>query len=237
LASPVFTGDPQAPTPATADNDTSIATTAFVKAQGYATTTAMNTADNLRVLKAGDTLSGSFINVTAQATAFDSKTTSNGNSVGAVGRANTVFGMVGYFDGVSASYSFWGNNSAFLAAGTWATSDGNLKAVTGNLDPAQALTAVNAIAVKQYRGISPEAYEFLYGIEGDEALYGWIAQEVEQILPIAVRDVLLPKDDARSREAVGGDSVKAINDRYMLTMLWAAVQALSARVAELEGAP
>src|SRR6185369_5064365 len=35
LASPVFTGDPQAPTPATADNDTSIATTAFVKAQGY----------------------------------------------------------------------------------------------------------------------------------------------------------------------------------------------------------
>jgi len=35
LASPVFTGDPQAPTPATADNDTSIATTGFVKAQGY----------------------------------------------------------------------------------------------------------------------------------------------------------------------------------------------------------
>ena len=37
LASPTFTGDPKAPTPATADNDTSIATTAFVKAQGYAT--------------------------------------------------------------------------------------------------------------------------------------------------------------------------------------------------------
>jgi len=36
LADPVFTGDPKAPTPATADNDTSIATTAFVKAQGYA---------------------------------------------------------------------------------------------------------------------------------------------------------------------------------------------------------
>ena len=34
---PVFTGDPQAPTPATADSDTSIATTAFVKAQSYAT--------------------------------------------------------------------------------------------------------------------------------------------------------------------------------------------------------
>ena len=37
LASPVFTGDPRAPTPATADNDTSVATTAYVQAQGYAT--------------------------------------------------------------------------------------------------------------------------------------------------------------------------------------------------------
>lgn len=31
LASPTFTGDPKAPTPSTADNDTSIATTAYVK--------------------------------------------------------------------------------------------------------------------------------------------------------------------------------------------------------------
>jgi hypothetical protein len=37
INSPTFTGDPKAPTPATADNDTSIATTAFVKAQGYVT--------------------------------------------------------------------------------------------------------------------------------------------------------------------------------------------------------
>jgi hypothetical protein len=33
LASPTFTGDPKAPTPATSDNDTSIATTAYVQAQ------------------------------------------------------------------------------------------------------------------------------------------------------------------------------------------------------------
>jgi len=35
LANPAFTGNPTAPTPPTADNDTSIATTAFVNAQGY----------------------------------------------------------------------------------------------------------------------------------------------------------------------------------------------------------
>ena len=35
LSSPSFTGDPKAPTPSLTDNDTSIATTAFVKGQGY----------------------------------------------------------------------------------------------------------------------------------------------------------------------------------------------------------
>jgi len=38
LASPAFTGVPTALTPATADNSTTLATTAFVKAQGYITT-------------------------------------------------------------------------------------------------------------------------------------------------------------------------------------------------------
>ncbi len=37
INSPTFTGDPKAPTPLTGDNDTSIATTAFVKGQGYVT--------------------------------------------------------------------------------------------------------------------------------------------------------------------------------------------------------
>lgn len=41
LASPVFTGDPRSVTPSLGDNDTSIATTQFVKGQGYATTSAL----------------------------------------------------------------------------------------------------------------------------------------------------------------------------------------------------
>jgi hypothetical protein len=61
LADPVFTGDPKAPTPLTADNDTSIATTAFVKVQGYATATYVDTQDALRVLKAGDTMTGPLV--------------------------------------------------------------------------------------------------------------------------------------------------------------------------------
>lgn len=38
-ASPAFTGTPTAPTPDSEDNSTKIATTAFVKAQGYSTET------------------------------------------------------------------------------------------------------------------------------------------------------------------------------------------------------
>ncbi len=41
LASPTFTGDPRSVTPATGDNDTSIATTAFVKNQSYITSSAL----------------------------------------------------------------------------------------------------------------------------------------------------------------------------------------------------
>ena len=43
LDSPALIGNPTAPTPANADNDTSIATTAFVKNQGYASSTDVNT--------------------------------------------------------------------------------------------------------------------------------------------------------------------------------------------------
>jgi hypothetical protein len=51
LASPVFTGDPQAPTPATSDNDTSIATTAYVQNNKPAAETNAN--DIFRVDAAG----------------------------------------------------------------------------------------------------------------------------------------------------------------------------------------
>lgn len=46
LASPTFTGTPAAPTPSTGDNSTKIATTAFVKAQNYLTTSAVTSVSN-----------------------------------------------------------------------------------------------------------------------------------------------------------------------------------------------
>lgn len=45
LDSPVFVGDPQAPTPVLTDNDTSIATTAYVQGQNYTTKTYVDAAN------------------------------------------------------------------------------------------------------------------------------------------------------------------------------------------------
>jgi hypothetical protein len=58
LASPNFSGTPIGPTPTAGDNSTRLATTAFVMGAGFATATNMTAADNLRVLKAGDSMSG-----------------------------------------------------------------------------------------------------------------------------------------------------------------------------------
>ena len=50
LVSPTFTGTPAAPTPATGDNSTTVATTAFVKAQSYVASSSYTAADVLAKL-------------------------------------------------------------------------------------------------------------------------------------------------------------------------------------------
>jgi hypothetical protein len=55
LASPAFTGNPTAPTPSPGDNDTSIATTAFVTAADALITSDINTKDGFNVKKTSST--------------------------------------------------------------------------------------------------------------------------------------------------------------------------------------
>lgn len=55
LSSPAFTGNPTAPTPATGDDDTSVATTAFVKAQGYVPKSLVDAKGDLIVATGNDT--------------------------------------------------------------------------------------------------------------------------------------------------------------------------------------
>ncbi|UGY13727.1 hypothetical protein HAP48_0034920 [Bradyrhizobium septentrionale] len=173
---------------------------------------------------------------------------------GVVGWAvgTSLYGMSG--ENLSGTtYSFYGNTGAFLAAGAWQTSDARVKAITRQVDPAAALAAVNALAVNEFTPANPAAREMFFGrnVVADETLYGWNAQDVEMVIPVAVRDIGIPAVDRVTRSALrhidipelnseeavalGEEvmSIKAINDRYMLTTLWSAVQRLSTQNDEL----
>jgi hypothetical protein len=80
LASPALTGNPTAPTPATADNDTSIATTAFVKAQGYLTTAPVTSVAGRTgaVTLSNTDISGLGTMATATAADYSTTTAANG---------------------------------------------------------------------------------------------------------------------------------------------------------------
>ena len=127
LASPVFTGDPKAPTPATADNDTSIATTAYVKA---------NLANYLPLT--GGTLSG---NLTVNGVAV---------SNGITGGSNAAAGTLGEYLEANVAATGLTNNTATemgsitLTPGDWDVSLIAQYAPTGVL--VVALTSISQVA-------------------------------------------------------------------------------------------
>lgn len=109
LASPAFTGNPTAPTPATADNDTSIATTAFVKAQGYTTNTGTVTSVAVSGGTTGLTTSGGPITSSGTITLAGTLAITNGGT-GATSAATA---------------------RSNLGLGTMATQNANAVAITG----------------------------------------------------------------------------------------------------------
>jgi hypothetical protein len=199
------------------------------------------------------TTAGLFVTgATAQHASDFRSSATNFSAVIGWAQATTHYGSCGK-DAAGTKYSFYGSTGAFIAAGTWATSDGRLKSVSREVDPIAALAAVNALTVKEFTPASPAARSSFFGTEDvvSDTLYGWNAQEVELVIPIAVRDIPLSPDDrvlrsalksvpmpeldSKEAEALGAEdlSIKAINDRYMLTTLWTAVQRLSVQNDEL----
>lgn len=108
LASPTFTGTPASTTPATGDDSTRIATTAFVKAQGYTNNTGTVTSVGV---------SGGTTGLTASAAITTSGTITLGGTL-AVGHGGT-----GATDAAGARTN--------LGLGTMATQNANAVAITG----------------------------------------------------------------------------------------------------------
>jgi len=152
---------------------------------------------------------------------------------GVIGLAyNTnVYGICGYYNtGVSGTqFAFYGNGNSYCS-GTWQTSDARAKTNITDLDPADALAKVRALGARSYNKL---------GMDGLER--GWLAQDIEALMPEAVMDVAIPAHDNETRALIGGDTIKATNNTTLLATLWAAVQqqavlidALQAKVAALE---
>jgi hypothetical protein len=171
--------------------------------------------------------------------------------------ATTYYGINGYMSGANA-YSFYGNGPAFLVTGTWGTSDARFKEISddnpfgpGGPYDKPACDIVEAIPVRAYKFLGPMADASINGVDQ----FGFIAQEVEPVLPLAVTEVIPPRHDMAMRAWLAGvaepeaDSLaaaaleartdlsfKGLNKDYLIATLWGAVQELTARVKALEGA-
>lgn len=221
LLSPVFTGDPRAPTPPVGDNDTSIATTEFVTANA--------------VKKGGDTMTGDL--TTSNVTALQGMTVGNpgvtnpGYNNVAVG---TVFTIGGSASCMSASSGTWplalNQNqptggwlmtcgAGGVQVGTISTSstgtqyttisDGRLKEDLKSFDAGYIIDAI-------------EVYDFLWKDTAERA-YGVIAQQAVEVYPQAITHI------ENEEDWWGVDYSKYV------PVILQELKAVRARLAELEG--
>ena len=72
--------------------------------------------------------------------------------------------------------------------------------------------------------------KFKYKLAADET-YGFIAQEVETVVPLIVRDITLPDPDPEA----GKNTIKTIDTQPIIAALVKSVQELEARIKILEG--
>ena len=109
--------------------------------------------------------------------------------------------------------------------GTWSmVSDARLK--TGVRSKVNALEQIGKLKPAQYNYVSDSPYRLPEGIH-----YGFIAQEVEEVMPELVEDIILPKSmDPATMANSGSETYKAINYTEMIPLLTAALQELSKKV-------
>lgn len=152
IASPTFTGSPRSVTPILSSNDTSIATTAYVKAQGYSTTTGTVTSVGMTV-PTGLAISGSPVTTSGTlAVTFASGYSIPTNT--AQTNWNTAYG--------------WGNHAGLYASASHV--HGRLYAESGTTSNYIALSSTNELELFNNSGVVQSLYLNYSG--SSTSLYG-----------------------------------------------------------------
>ena len=120
LASPAFTGNPTAPTPANGDNSTNIATTAYVAANAGGSPSGA----------AGGSLSGSYPNPSLSASAVNTAIAGQTITPGIVDNQVYVAGVNGA--GIGVAQSAWSSTAAYPQCSAVSSGGGNYLAVAAN---------------------------------------------------------------------------------------------------------
>ncbi|MBL7951780.1 MAG: tail fiber domain-containing protein, partial [Flavobacteriales bacterium] len=122
--------------------------------------------------------------------------------------------------------------SVYSPYGTWQPSDENLKSDIAELEPQVSAELLNALRVHSYR-YNTESYPQMALPEGQQV--GLLAQELEEVLPGAVRAAVEPavqnEDGQVIHEAV---EFKAVNYGVLIPYLVAAYQHEQSRSEQLE---
>ena len=129
------------------------------------------------------------------------------------------------------TWAFWSDAFTFSMGGAnWIPSDEQLK--TDVEEVANASEMLAQLTPKTYR-YNSEAYPFMAFNQGRH--YGIMAQDLEQILPEAVREVTRPADlDEDGNEVVAAATFKAVNYEALVPLLIASNKEQQERISRLE---
>lgn len=121
-------------------------------------------------------------------------------------------------------------NGPVIGSSGWQVSDAKIKSEIKDCNCNEAHHKLKSIKVKSYR--KDDGVVSRSSVGYDEM--GFIAQELEAILPEAVMDVPVPRHDAKGFALEPTETIKVTNDRTLLATLWAAVQHQAGMIEKLQ---
>ena len=151
----------------------------------------------------------------------------------ASGAGGTNFGVYGSASGASLNYAIYSNGIQFSTSGTaWTFSDKNLKRDISDLN-INAIETVLKIKTHQYY-FDTEKYKHIN--LPIEKQWGFIAQEIEEVIPEMVKDAVLPGEyNSLTKEKLSDDvNIKSIQYDRLFPVLVKAIQEQQAQIEELK---